>query len=202
MHAFLICASDKKLIEEKINQLLNQTANKPLEYNLLTIDKVRELERLIKLKLPPKTTIIIRDIDKATLPALNAFLKNLEEPQENLNFILTADSLYKVLPTITSRCQVIKLKRKKVNQKKVIFARDFFHLSLGKRFLYISNLRKREEAVAFLQDFIQGLNAYLLQRQTNKLKLAKSLFYADKTLEAIRKNGHVQLQLTNFILNF
>ncbi len=37
----------------------------------------------------------------------NAFLKTLEEPQENCCFILLASSRHMVLPTIISRCQVL-----------------------------------------------------------------------------------------------
>src|SRR5690625_7732943 len=41
--------------------------------------------------------------------AVNAFLKLLEEPSENVMFILTSSRPEQLLPTIVSRCQEIRL---------------------------------------------------------------------------------------------
>ncbi len=54
-----------------------------------------------------KTIIVITNIEKMRKEAANAFLKLLEEPSENLVFILTTDHIHSLLPTITSRCQTI-----------------------------------------------------------------------------------------------
>ena len=54
-----------------------------------------------------KTVIVITNIEKMRKEAANAFLKLLEEPSENLIFILTTDHIHSLLPTITSRCQII-----------------------------------------------------------------------------------------------
>ena len=54
-----------------------------------------------------KTIIVITNIEKMRKEAANAFLKLLEEPSENLVFILTTDHIHSLLPTITSRCQII-----------------------------------------------------------------------------------------------
>ncbi|HKI45974.1 MAG TPA: DNA polymerase III subunit delta' C-terminal domain-containing protein [Balneolales bacterium] len=54
-----------------------------------------------------KTIIVITNIEKMRKEAGNAFLKLLEEPSENLVFILTTDHIHSLLPTITSRCQII-----------------------------------------------------------------------------------------------
>lgn len=56
-----------------------------------------------------KTVMILTGIDTMRKEAANAFLKLLEEPSENLMFILTADKTDQMLPTIMSRCQQIRL---------------------------------------------------------------------------------------------
>ncbi len=56
---------------------------------------------------------IIKDADKLTEPASNAFLKILEEPPSRTMFILITSRLAAILPTIKSRCQEIKFRRLK-----------------------------------------------------------------------------------------
>lgn len=53
--------------------------------------------------------ILIENIENASLSVLNSMLKNIEEPSDNLVIILTTNNINKVLPTIISRAQVIKI---------------------------------------------------------------------------------------------
>jgi DNA polymerase-3 subunit delta' len=54
--------------------------------------------------------VVIGDpADDMNISAANALLKNLEEPPPRTIFILIAHSLGRLLPTIRSRCQVLKL---------------------------------------------------------------------------------------------
>ncbi|HKJ30638.1 MAG TPA: DNA polymerase III subunit delta' C-terminal domain-containing protein [Balneolales bacterium] len=57
----------------------------------------------------PRNIVIISNIEKMEKPAANAFLKLLEEPSENLMFLLTTDKVNALLPTIISRCQIVSL---------------------------------------------------------------------------------------------
>ena len=55
-----------------------------------------------------RRVVLIHDADLMTPQAQNALLKTLEDPpDDNTWFILTADRLFAVLPTIISRCAVI-----------------------------------------------------------------------------------------------
>jgi DNA polymerase-3 subunit delta' len=56
-----------------------------------------------------KTVIIMTGIDTMRKEAANAFLKMLEEPSEDLIFLLTTGNTEALLPTIISRCQHIQL---------------------------------------------------------------------------------------------
>lgn len=63
-----------------------------------------------------KTVIIMTDIDTMRKEAANAFLKLLEEPSEDLIFLLTTSNTEALLPTIISRCQHIQLAPLKTNE--------------------------------------------------------------------------------------
>ncbi|NGP76868.1 AAA family ATPase [Balneolaceae bacterium YR4-1] len=56
-----------------------------------------------------KTVIIMTGIETMRKEAANAFLKLLEEPSEDLIFLLTTGNTEALLPTIISRCQHIQL---------------------------------------------------------------------------------------------
>ncbi|MDO5040818.1 MAG: AAA family ATPase [Peptoniphilus sp.] len=53
---------------------------------------------------------IIDGIEKATVSSQNSMLKMLEEPERFLKIILICSSLENILPTIISRCRVIKFR--------------------------------------------------------------------------------------------
>ncbi len=76
------------------------------------IDQVRELER--NLMLSPVEgryrIAILENFDLATQAAANALLKTLEEPAPHALLVLTASDESNLLPTIVSRCHVLKLR--------------------------------------------------------------------------------------------
>ncbi len=53
---------------------------------------------------------IIRSFDSANASAANSLLKTLEEPSETTRILLTSSQAVGILPTITSRCQVLHLR--------------------------------------------------------------------------------------------
>lgn len=56
-----------------------------------------------------RVVIVITGIDTMRKESANAFLKLLEEPSDNVMFILTSSSTDQLLPTIVSRCQHIRM---------------------------------------------------------------------------------------------
>lgn len=52
---------------------------------------------------------IFRHADLMTEQAANSLLKILEDPPSNTVFILTAQNLYSILPTVVSRCRLVRL---------------------------------------------------------------------------------------------
>lgn len=55
-----------------------------------------------------RKVIIITEIERMKKESSNAFLKLLEEPPPNVMFILTTENINALLPTIISRCQVLR----------------------------------------------------------------------------------------------
>jgi DNA polymerase-3 subunit delta' len=78
---------------------------------MLTIDEVRRVGRLLSLTAHDGgyRVVVVDPADDLNVNAANALLKNLEEPPARTVFVLIAHSLGRLLPTIRSRCQVIRL---------------------------------------------------------------------------------------------
>ncbi len=197
MHAFLIIGNDEKVIRQSIKKIVGSDNTTVVNFELSKINEVRSLQQFVKLKAAKPTTIVIPDIDNATAEAVNAFLKNLEEPQKNIRYILTASVQNKVLPTIISRCHVIRTKNTNTTSSKI--SQDFLTLSIGEKFMFLEKLTKREEATAFVQDFITVCHDKILS-SPDKNTYSKYIRIAHKTKNALEANGNIKLQLANFAI--
>jgi len=76
----------------------------------IKIEQIREIQaRISYKKLEGKYQIVImQDAQNMTADAANSLLKVLEEPPQGTVFILLADQSRSMLPTILSRCQLIR----------------------------------------------------------------------------------------------
>ncbi|HHT62921.1 MAG: ATP-binding protein [Bacillota bacterium] len=74
------------------------------------IEQGRELQKKLSYKHyeAKYKVLILRGADLMTVAAANSMLKILEEPPEQTMFILTGENGDNILPTVLSRCQVIK----------------------------------------------------------------------------------------------
>lgn len=82
--------------------------------------------------------IWISDINELTEHASNALLKILEEPPKNVRIILSTFVLCNVLPTLKSRCIIIKIN--KPNEKEAILWLKN-NISVSKKNIYLTALR-------------------------------------------------------------
>jgi DNA polymerase-3 subunit delta' len=78
---------------------------------VLTVDEIRRVGRFLSMTAPDGgyRVVIVDPADDMNVNAANALLKNLEEPPARTIFLLTAHSPGRLLPTIRSRCQTIRL---------------------------------------------------------------------------------------------
>jgi len=143
------------------------------EGGTLKVDQIRETRRMLILKpyqAKYRVALFLR-FQEANDNAANALLKTLEEAPSYAVLILTADHSEQLLPTIVSRCEVLRLRPLRVEavQKELENrgletgqARRIAHIS-GGRFGYalrlIENdflLEKREERLNDLQSLISA----------------------------------------------
>lgn len=82
-----------------------------LEENKKTIgiDAIRDLKLSLRLKTSQKRVILIPRAEIITVEAQNSLLKILEEPPENVHFLMAVNQIYDVLETIRSRTSIWRL---------------------------------------------------------------------------------------------
>ena len=110
----------------------------------LKIDTVREIQHNLNMQpyaAPWRTALFLR-FEEANVNAQNALLKTLEEPPVLSKLLLTASNENALLPTISSRCEVIRLRpmaledlAKKLEAARMMLpedARRLAHLAAGR----------------------------------------------------------------------
>lgn len=155
---------------------------------ILKVDQIRDLQR--SLSLAPydaryRVALLLR-FEEANLNAANALLKTLEEPPPQVILMLTADSPESLLPTIVSRCEVVRLRPLALEQVRQGLqdhwelppeeADLLAHIS-GGRLGYALNLHTEPDRLAqrgaWLEDHHQMLSASRVQRFAYAETLAK-----------------------------
>lgn len=85
---------------------------------LVKIEQVLDLQHTLSLS--PYTAryrvALLLNFDQASIGAMNAMLKTLEEPGPQVVILLTAENPEMLLPTIVSRCEVLQLRAVPVEQ--------------------------------------------------------------------------------------
>lgn len=76
----------------------------------IKIEIIRDLQQNIACKPyeAPRRFVIIHDVHKMQDASANCFLKTLEEPPDDTTFILITSQMQMLIPTIISRCQVVR----------------------------------------------------------------------------------------------
>ena len=200
MHAYLLIGQGNTNFQIPISNLAAKLHAKTLEYPLQKIDDVRSLNNLIRLSFDKPTLVVCQNIHEAGEEALNAFLKNLEEPQANIYFALTAPSTRKVLPTIVSRCQVIRTLNNSLSTINNKDSEEFIKLTTGEKLAFVDKIKDRDKAIEFAENLVNFLHTTLHSEKTDYPKIAKNLETASQTLNYLKANGNVGLQLTNLVI--
>lgn len=197
MHSYLLISQNSN-VKSREEQLAKKLHAKILEFPLVKIDDVRSLNNLIRLSFDKPTLIVSENIHEAGEEALNAFLKNLEEPQENVYFVLTAPTTRKVLPTIVSRCEIVRIRNQESEIKNEEIEK-FLKLPTGEKLAYIDKIRGREEAIEFTESLANFLHRSLHENEVKYSSQMALIEVTVQTLTRLKGNGNVNLQLTNMI---
>lgn len=178
----------------------------------LGIPDVRNLQK--KVFLTPlkgdKKMVIIEAFFGATQEAQNALLKVLEEPPASTIMVILTKSTDFLLPTILSRCTIIRLEEKKLLSEKDInenlnILKQIKKDLGGKGFLYAQNNGKtREEALEFLENLLISTHS-LVGKETNDFSskdIKKMLKEMQKFYTIIKTtNVNARFALENLFLN-
>ncbi len=171
--------------------------------NKITVDMVREFTGQARTKNIKDQYFIVSPADTMNEAAQNAFLKNLEEPNDHDIFILVTKNLSALLPTVVSRAQVYVLKTKDylnekvdVNEeikelaKKLIIAKGRDLVQLANK---ISGKKDRNYALEVVGTAIELLyKTFFLTGDTKFLPRLEKLL---TLYENIKVNGHIKLHL-------
>ena len=191
-------------------EIKNAFILKPEQKATITIDQVREILDQLTVKQTKAQFVLIRPADKLGEEAENAILKNLEEPKENVHFVLITDKPSKLLPTILSRAEMYILKsskssiseiradeKTKMMAKKLIAAKPFELVDLAEE------LTKKKDGV---REYVLNVLSVAIEMSYKSYFLTKKEVFLAKipkfilAYENIARNGHIKLHLVADLL--
>jgi len=155
------------------------------EGGTLKVEQVREMRRTVVLK-PYQAqyrVVLLLRFQEASESAANALLKTLEEAPPHAVLILTADSPEGLLPTIASRCEILRLRPVPVDEVVSLLkscgaddekARLLAHISNG-RPGYALRLLEDGSALEFRDEKLDELGKLLSSTRVEKFKYAEKL---------------------------
>jgi hypothetical protein len=200
MHAYLLIGEESQTTQ-KAKKLAKSLKAKILEFPLEKIEDVRQLNSFVGLSVGEPTVVFARNIHAATLEALNAFLKNLEEPQEGLYYILSAESPKALPETIVSRCQVIfSTTSYSLDPTLISQAQDFLQAPVGEKLAKLAEIRDRQEAKDFTNNLILSCHGLMLSQKDPTI-YSRAIRSASFTRRALEANGNVIVQLANLAVS-
>ena len=219
------CRSCKQLEKLQHTDLFIGQAAAPGE--TLKIDTIREIQHNLNMQpyaAPWRTALFLR-FEEANINAQNALLKTLEEPTPLSKLLLTASNENALLPTISSRCEVIRLRpmaldelAKKLETSRMMLPEEALrlaHLSSG-RAGYALRLAddpdEVERIVSIASDGIELLGGNTVQRFAyaaafkdvkkrpvlrETLQIWQSLFRDLLLLSAAEESGDLPISFTD-----
>jgi len=127
----IIQSSNNDLIDQKVFHLCQQLNIKYSPHNPdilhisedYSIENIRQIKNFLSQKpfQSPGKIILISHAQNLAPDAQNTLLKNLEDPGPNNYFILTTPKISSLIPTIISRCLIIRLGPQPKHQNKFQF---------------------------------------------------------------------------------
>ncbi|MBN1303384.1 MAG: DNA polymerase III subunit delta' [Anaerolineales bacterium] len=161
------------------------------EGGTLKVDQVRSVQHALSLKpyQSRRRVAIFLRFQEANANAANALLKTLEEAPAHAILLLTADNAEQLLPTITSRCEILRLRPLPLEAVQACLqargadaeaARQLAHIS-GGRPGYALRLMENPEALEKRLEQLEDLQRLLGASRADKFRCAEKVS-KDKTL--------------------
>jgi len=151
----------------------------------LGVDQIREVSRFLSLKpyMSPYKVVLVINFEDASPSAQNALLKTLEEAPDYGVLLLTAENNEQLLPTIVSRCEILRLRPAKVDDLAEFLAergmnagkaRLLAHLSSGCPGLAL-RLESDTTGLSFRTEKLDDLHSLLAARRIERFHFAEKL---------------------------
>ena len=158
------------------------------------VDNIRELRESVKY--PPQIgkckVYIIDEVHMLSTGAFNALLKTLEEPPENVIFVLATTEPQKLPPTIMSRC--LRLDFKRISEKEMIKSMKSICAEL--------NVEATESALALIAANSDGSVRDSLSILDQCIAHGNSVVNRDNVVEMLGTAGEaVFIELTDYVFN-
>ena len=178
-----ICRSCKQIEAGQHVDLL--VIKKLVDKKEISVDQIREVGKFLSLKpyMSAYKVVLITNFEESTLNAQNALLKTLEEAPGFAILLLTAENAEQLLPTVVSRCEILRLRPLKVDVVSGFLvsrgipgdlANLCAHLS-GGRPGYALNLSSDAQALAFRVEKLDEMKALLADRLHARIHYAEKL---------------------------
>ena len=135
-----------------------------------------------------KKIYIIKSADKMNVQTANSILKFLEEPVDDIIAILVVDNINLMLPTIISRCQVIKLNRKKYFDNSIL---NFSYLFSGSKYDNIDELERK--------NIIDNVIIFIKNVENSGID---TIIYSKKLWHNVFKDRNSNLMAIELMINF
>ena len=234
-HSYLIAGGNQETRFQKALTIINQPEEKKIttlinqpditiisEPESIKINQIRKIKKQVQLKPYQRKFkfVILKNADKLTLAAQNAFLKTLEEPPKNSIIILLSAHPEAFLATILSRVQIIRLAS--VNKSQLTQAdiqtsfnktKTILSASPGQRLKLAEQAAgSREQALEFLANQLYFWRNILLKK-ANQQQIDPSLKNPDlkqvitiiknvqQTYNLVKRNINLRLAFDNYLLN-
>lgn len=169
MHAYLVVGGtpdqrirfvESFLEDRKVSQGLNARYLLDSPTTSIGIDTVRQAKMWLRRATQNRRVCMVPDAHRLTQAAQHALLKEMEEPEANTIFLLSAPSELFLLPTFRSRCTIRRI-RKTPQETRSLFPKWMTTVisqrTVGQRMALLSQDAAREDPVRFLDELIEHL---------------------------------------------
>jgi len=142
---------------------------------------------------------VIYKIDNITPEAANALLKVLEEPPASSILVLQAEKKEKILPTILSRCQIIKNPfLEKIVPQEYLPVEVIAKKTFKERFDYATKIAESPDLIKILNLWEEYFRDQMLESKDTRRSLKRIFMVKD----LLSTNTSVKLLLENLLLHF
>jgi len=208
-HSYLLISEKKENNLDWFNNLKDRLNINLVDICIIDEDKQIKIEQIRKIQtnllLKPHSSkyklFFIHNADNLRKESANSLLKTLEEPPSHSVIVLSASSKDKLLPTITSRCRIIKLKSTDLNSpdEKKIFSNysiaNIRKMKLYERFFLAKELVEKDQITNWIKEIVSDLKNNLEDKK-NRAILKKII----KFQKILKTNANFETALCSLLV--